>query len=389
MRIEALPVETLQPLVNSDLEIIIENQLYQFTRIGQFQVNMDVIDAYLELFQDNLDNIYYNAAFIAMPNEIPFGNDQYEVITGIIRDEGAIGDDILNLNKIIYLQEINGGMPDFGGGGAPGINGVPDYYVTKQGGANFNDNFGIVFNDWAKRRLVFKTRKTNIDLNWFGFHKIDIKAKVQREKKFLWITYWGPSYADELITGFDNMSLETDYVMPHPNPYAVPGKPELAGLADFRIGNWTLKTLHVNLSISALNYSLTNSEVATYLDNGFNQLAGNVYTNLFKLFENKILNQIDRSYASRWAEYTEVMNSLDNQYKLKWVVGKGEKPQGYSHANTWLFDSNIGLTYKVNGGVPGGYPAAYHYNYTMKAGSFYGRARVGNIWHGIRVIIKN
>lgn len=177
--------------------------------------------------------------------------------------------------------------------------------------------------------------------------------------------------------------------MPHPNPYAVPGKPELAGLADFRIGNWTLKTLHVNLSISALNYSLTNSEVATYLDNGFNQLAGNVYTNLFKLFENKILNQIDRSYASRWAEYTKVMNSLDNQYKLKWVVGKGEKPQGYSHANTWLFDSNIGLTYKVNGAVPGGYPAAYHYNYTMKAGSFYGRARVGNIWHGIRVIIKN
>lgn len=376
MKMEALPNETLQEIVNEDLDVIIENQLYQFTRIGQFQVNMDVIDAYLELFQDNLDNLFYNPNFLAMPNETPLGNNQYEVITGVIRDEGAIGDDILNLNKIIYLQEIKGGMPDFGGGGAPGINGVPDYYVNFTKPDFNNDNLAIIFNDWAKRRLNFKTRK------------IEMKAKIQREKNFLWITYWGPSYADELITGFDNMSLETDYIMPHPNSYAVPSKPEVAGFADFKLGNHLLRALHINISVSALQYSLTNSEVATYLDNEFNHLAGNVYTNLFNLFENKILNQIDRSYSTRWAEYTKVMNNLDNQYRLKWQIGKGEKTQGYSHENTWILDQNIGVTYKVNGGVPGGYPAQYNYRYEMKAGSFYARARVGTIWHGIRVIIQ-
>ncbi|PZX60659.1 hypothetical protein [Hydrotalea sandarakina] len=385
MKMEALPNETLQQIVNEDLDVIIENQLYQFTRIGQFQVNMDVIDAYLELFQDNVDNLFYNPNFLAIPNETPLGNNQYEVITGVIRDEAALGDDILNLNKIIYLQEINGGMPDFGGGGAPGINGVPDYYVNFIKPDFNNDNLAIIFNDWDKRRLNFKTRK----IEFLGiYNKIEMKAKIQREKKFLWITYWGASYADELFTGFDNMSLETNYIMPHPNSYAVPSKPEVAGFADFKLGNHLLQALHVNISVSALQYSLTNSEVATYLDNGFNHLVGNVYTNLFNQFENKILNQIDRSYSTRWAEYTKVMNNLDNQYRLKWQLGKGEKAQGYSHENTWILDQNIGVTYKVNGGVPGGYPAQYNYKYELKAGSFYARARVGSNWHGIRAIIQ-
>ena len=98
------------------------------------------------------------------------------------------------------------------------------------------------------------------------------------------------------------------------------------------------------------------------------------------------MNSIDPSYSSRYANYTKRINSLDDQYRLKWVIGHSEKPQGYSHENTWRFDWNIGGSYSENGGVSGGYPAKYDYSYDMKGGSFFGRARVGSVWHGIRIV---
>jgi len=388
MRQDALPVETLQPIVNNDLDVIIDNKLYQFTRIGQFQVSMDVIENYLNIFEDNLDNIYYNPNFVSMPNETALGNDQYELSPGIIRDVAAMGDDLIGIQKITYLPEPGGGFRDpIGGstGGSPGTYGVPDYYVNYQKSDFNQDNIAITFNDWAKRRLVFKTRNVSI-LGIFSI--IDMKSKIQREKQFLWMTYWGPSYADELIVGFDNMDLTTNYVFPHPSQVTLPNRPQFGGLADFQIGNFLLKNvLHVNVNLSALNYSLSNNEVTSFIDGQFNSLVGNLYNNLYKQMEDKILNKIDNGFSARWDGYTKSIAKLDEQYKLKVVLGKAEKPQGYSHSNDWTFDWNIGVSFG-SGSVPGGYPAQYSYRYEMKSGSFYTRARVGNIWHGIRIVIK-
>jgi len=379
-----LPVENLATVVNDDMEVIVENTLYQFTRIGLFKVDLTKLDSYATFFDANVDNIYYDSSFVSIPNEVPIGNNEYQVLPGIVRQEDATND--ILANRVQYIED-GGGFLDNGGGG--GGNGSPtpsnNYYVNSTVGESFNKEVGIIFNDWAKRRLLFKTQKTNISLFGWGFHKIDIKAKIQREKKFLWFTYWGPSFADEIIVGCDNMDLETDYIFPHPQQFSTMYRPTFEGLANFTIGNHVLQTMNIKVNLSALNYSLTNTEVSSYINSAFNSVVGNVYNDAFKLMETKIINSIDASYLSTYANYTKKINRLNEDNRLKWVIGKAEKPEGYSHANEWIFDWNIGGTYQENGGI-GGYPLQYHYNYSMKAGSFFRRARVGNIWHGIRIV---
>jgi hypothetical protein len=49
-----------------------------------------------------------------------------------------------------------------------------DYYVNSTVGETFRTQVAIFFNDWAKRRLLFKTQKRNIDLFGWGFHIIAI-----------------------------------------------------------------------------------------------------------------------------------------------------------------------------------------------------------------------
>ncbi|MBC7423439.1 MAG: hypothetical protein H7334_08320 [Ferruginibacter sp.] len=80
------------------------------------------------------------------------------------------------------------------------------------------------------------------------------------------------------------------------------------------------------------------------------------------------------------------INTLKDDHKLKWAIGKAKKIQGYSNDNTWRFDWNVGGTIVSQGGGVGGYPSKYNYKYDMKGGSFFGRARVGSVWHGIRIV---
>jgi uncharacterized protein (UPF0297 family) len=386
MDVTLLPEESLACLLNTDLQVIVSDTLYTFTRIGLFKVNFKDVSDFANIRVTNQDNILYNPHFNSISTETPIGNNQYLVQDGIVRQSDATN----NLfQRIDYIDDrggySGGGYGGSGGVGSPG-NLIPDYYVnsTVQGG--FQKEVGVVFNDWAKRRLVFKLQNVDISIFGWGFHKIDIKAKVQREKRFLWFTYWGESFADELIVGCDNMNLQTDYIFPHPQDFSVLTRPSFEGLADYQIGNWVVNTVGIKVNLSALGFSLNNSQVSSFLNNQFNSVIGNTYNNIFKVIENNLLNSIDPNYLSRYANYTKRVNSLDAQYKLKWIIGYAEKPQGYSHENTWTFDWNIGGGFSTNGGVTGGYPAKYDYSYEMKGGSFFGRARVGNVWHGIRVV---
>jgi hypothetical protein len=45
------------------------------------------------------------------------------------------------------------------------------------------------------------------------------------------------------------------------------------------------------------------------------------------------LNCIDPTYLSSYANYTKKVNALAEANRLRWRMGKVEKPQGYSHEN--------------------------------------------------------
>lgn len=383
MKEYALPDEVFPNLVNPDLELIVGDTLYQFTRIGLFKSELTYLSDYVSFFQSYKDQIFFDSNYVKVQGETTLSNGEYLVQTGITRSEEST-DDIFG--RALYIDDGGGCTSGCGGGGGgtPGSSG--DYYVNSTVDSTFNKEVGIVFNDWAKRRLVFKTQKINFSISGFGFHKIDIKAKVQREKRFAWFTYWGPSYADEIVVGCDNMNLETDYIFPHPQQFSTIYRPSFEGFADFEIGNWVVHTLNLKVNLTALGYNLNNAEIANFTNGAFNSVVGGIYQNIWKNIETKLITSIDASYLTSYASYTKKINSLNDANKLKWVIGYTEKPQGYSHENTWRFDWNIGGSWNSGGTNPDGYPAQYHYNYSMKAGSFFGRARVGNVWHGIRIV---
>lgn len=183
------------------------------------------------------------------------------------------------------------------------------------------------------------------------------------------------------------MALETNYIFPHPQTFNTISRPTFEGLADFEVGNWVVHTLNLKVNYFALRYTLNNDEIKSMINGNFNSFVGKQYNNAFKIIENKIINSLDPSYLSTYAQYTAKVNQLNDDNRLKWVIGKAEKPQGYSHENTWNFDWNAGGTWTTGGGPAApGYPAQYHYKYDMKSGSFFCRARVGNKWHGIRIV---
>ena len=403
MKSFALPEENLASVVNTDMQVIVSDTLYHFTRMGLFKVLLANVSDYVAFYEANKNNIFFDSNYVKVPNETSLGNGDYLVETDIIRSD-SVTNDLLN-QRMAYIDD-GGGYDGGGGGGGSGGGGspgggtggggtIPDYYVNSTVDNGFNKEIGIVFNDWAKRRLTFQTRKINWSLGGFGYHQIGVKAKIQREKSFLWFTYWGPSYAEEIVTGFDNCFIQTDFVYPYINHYTSPASPTFEGLANFQLGDVVLNTFNIRVNLTALHHLnnnlpiLDNAQIASWIDKQLNTVVGNAYNNLYKQIETNIINSIDPSYITNYANATKRIAELTDaaSHKLQYVLGKGERPRGYSHTNSWLFDYNLAGQYTVNGGV-GGYPLQYQYNYTMQKGSFFGRARVGNIWHGIRIVCQ-
>ncbi|RKH05034.1 hypothetical protein [Corallococcus carmarthensis] len=257
-------------------------------------------------------------------------------------------------------------------------------------GSNFKRSENIPF---GNRRFVFKAKSPGFQLNIgdyeVGFHTIGIKGKLQRRKRFLGIGYWGPSYADEIVVGMDNMKLDTDYIVPYPQNYNTLARPKFNTLADYKIGNWLVKTANISVNIKVPYYPITTQDIASWTNGGINSLIGNAYTNIWKGIETHVMDAIDPTFKTRYEAYSKMVTNLDDANRLRWVMGAGEKPQCYSHQNTWRFDANAGFRYAKNGGVagpPGTPPAKVNYKYSMKAGSFYGRARLGGSWYGIRLV---
>lgn len=376
-----LPDPALAGILNPDLQVVVDNTLFQLTRIGVFRVDLNNIQNFTDVMTANINSITYDPGFLSVPGETPIGGGEYQVAPGVVRVTG-----LLDIFRAVPYVDDNGGYTGSAPGGAPG-GGVPDYYVNVAlNSSSFNKEVAIGFNDFTKRRLVFDCNQTDIPLFFFSFHTIGTSGKIQREKKFLWFTYWGESYADELHVGCDNMYLETDYIFPHPQQFSVMQRPEVASWANFEIGNHLLQVMHINVNLSALGFSLTNSQISSFIDGQFNSLVGGVYTNIFEDIEKRVLNSIDPSYISTYANYTKRLNALKNDYKLKWVMGKTEKLGVYASSNTWDIDTNFGGTYSYGGVPPGGYPAQYNYRYDMKGGSFFVRAKTYGVWRGIRVV---
>ena len=374
-KINLVDDEDMQSLLNEDLQVIVGGKLYQETRIGTFVVDNNKIAQFLIFFETQKNSILFNFKYISTPNEIPISKDKFQVMEGVVRN--------ISTNRMeSFVKNIPGDRPaplpiDGGSGGGGGTTPPPCsvilptnfLYENHTVNTGFSSENTIFFDD---RCYTFKTQ----NINFLGLvHQVDIKGKLQRKKSFLGISYWGPSYADENIVGCDNMDLETDYIFPYPQTYNTLSRPNFTGVANFSIGNNTLATVGIDINIKAIGYSLTNSQVTSFINHQYNKIVGNVYENAYTYIENNIIGSIDPSYITQYQNYTKMIKSLDDQHRLKWIIGKTERYQDYSHENHWTFDWHVG------------FGSGNSVNYTMKAGSFYGRIRVGCNWYGIRTVV--
>jgi hypothetical protein len=266
----------------------------------------------------------------------------------------------------------------------------PINYANFSLGSSFSDKESVSF---GNKRFVFKARSPGFRLSIgnfeIGFHTIYIKGKLQRRKRFLGISYWGPSTADEIVVGVENMKLDTDYIVPVPQMYNTLAQPKFQNLAKYKLGSKLIDVANISFNANLPFFPITQNNLAAWANSAINSLIGSIYTNIWQGIENNIMDAIDPSFRTRYAAYTKRVDAINDQNKLRWVIGAALKPECNVHKNNWTFDTNFGIKFTQNGGVagpPGTPPAQVNYKYSMKAGAFYGRTRVGSSWYGIRMV---
>lgn len=92
-----------------------------------------------------------------------------------------------------------------------------------------------------------------------------------------------------------------------------------------------------------------------------------------KIFSALVGKDANSGEKERYSKYTTRLNSLVDKSKYRITFGYTEKKEGYSHSNNWQMDANGGLTVKIGQSTS---VSGNAYGYTMKAGSFFGKARI-------------
>lgn len=248
----------------------------------------------------------------------------------------------------------------------------PTNYEVHTVGTSFNKEVVRTASDnnW---RFIFKTRK----LNLFLYRNVSIKGKAQRRKK-VWpfrIKYWGPADADEIVVGCDNMDLHTNFVA-IPHTFGQGPRPNFKGLAKFKLGSMLINHLDIDFRIDlAAGKTITHAHAASLANSQFNSVIGGVYQNIWAQIEQQIVGAISPQYLRDYANHTKRVNTFNEQNHLRFALGKVEKYRGASHKNDWVFDWNVKI-----GSAP--------YQYDMRAGSFFARARKGCNWYAVRVVVQ-
>jgi len=393
--------EEVEHILNEDLQIMIGDKFYEMTRLGVIEVDTPKLQEFVSLMQTNEQALTYDKLFTAFPNETLLTSDPksetYQIQDGIVREK----------EKPIYLMQADDGFFDNGSGGGsgggggssdPGFGGgypegnellpAPEPMETYTTGTDFDYE---VHKRVGNRRFKFQCYNHNY---FFGAYKtIGIKGKLQRLREFWIFSWWGESFADEITVGIENMDLRTTSLYPAPQNFNTLARPNWDGISRYTLGNFDFDVINfkVNLSASFMGYTynLTTQTINTFANGEFNKYVGGQFDNLFRNAVNDVASSFDPTFIQRYKDYAANVESLDWQNRLQFGVGYIRKHQGYSHINRWVFDWNVGGTVKLNlqtGSVISG--STQTYDYKMKHGSFFGKARLGNYWWKYRIVVS-
>ena len=367
-----VPDDVFQQFLNADLQIMVGSALYQITPLGTFEVQLYNIDYFSSWTAINSINIWTNPGFV-IPGESSIGGGLYQVSDGIVRQD--IDDPyILGIQNTVYptliLDPPTAG-PEPSGPSIPMTLAIADGRGEGTGVVDMPDN----------RRFRFRSCN-NYYIIWSS---VGIEGKVQRFRRFLWMSYWGQSFADEIIVGIDNLDLKTNYVIPTPETMAAMQMafPKFKGLKKFKLGNHVADYMAFALGGGGLYlppWNFSEEKVSKFFSGQINSFLANQVTDLMKDFVPAMIDQyVDPTYKDRYKNepiYFSSYKQITDQTQLRFTAAQVYRKQGYSDENNWRFDWNIMLS--LNGETA--------YKYEMKTCNFIGKARIGNNWAGVRVV---
>lgn len=368
-----VPDDVFQQFLNQDLQIMVGSALYQVTPLGTFEVQLYNIDYFAGWIATNSISIWTNPNYI-IPGETSLGDGLYQVYNGIVRqdidDLSTIATQNAVPRPIITLEPPTAGPNPSG----------PEIPMTLVIADEEGEGKGIVGVP-GNRRFIFQSYNNN-HIIW---RSVGIKGKIQRLRRVLWMSYWGQSFADELIVGVDNLDLSTDYFIPTPENMAAMQMafPKFKGFKKFKLGNYITDYMAFALGEGGLflpPFRIPQESISKFFSGNLNTTLTNGVNNIMKDIVPAMIDQyVDPSYKDRYKNepvyFTSYKRILD-QTKLRLTAAQVYKKQGYSDNNNWRFDWNIMISNSGEG----------PYSYDIKSGNFIGKARIGNNWFGIRVV---
>lgn len=370
-----VPDDVFQQFLNQDLQIMVGSALYQVTPLGTFEVQLYNIDYFSGWIATNYISIWTNPGFTIL-GETSIGGGLYQVYDGIVRQ------DIDDLSTIA-TQPQNAGTqtivldPPTSGPNPSG----PEIPMTLAIANNRGEGTGIVGIP-GNRRFKFHSYNNR----YIIWNSVGIEGKVQRLRTVLWMSYWGQSFADEIIIGADNLDLETSSFIPTPETMAAMQMafPKFKGFKKFKLGNHVANYLAFGLD-KVLFFlppgTLSYNQYYQYINGLINSpLTTSVVNNRMKEFVPTLIDQyVDPTYKDRYKNepvYITSFKEIQNQTSIRFTAAQVYKKQGYSDNNNWRFDWNIMIS--TVGELP--------YTYKFNSGNFIGKARIGDSWFGIRVV---
>lgn len=397
----------LGALLNEDREIIVADSLYKFTETGMY---FCLIKDKQKLY-NYLNSLTITQKRSTITNRVAPCNQEALKQTAKITIADPVTEVIDGINRFLPEPVCNT-SPNYPSPPVAVLPPAPSPRLVKQNlpittienQGFFEQIFGTREVDIQDYGDGHRVKVTFWNQNFYLFSSIGCSARFQKREKFLGVSWWEKSYADQIELGINNITYEYKFNVPQYNNsiYATQGDVfySYKGLNYNQFGVLIPK-LPDNPGFPFSTYYENSVEIYIYkmgfeIDYNLSTTAGN------KLFDDGIkamVNLLPFSSPTK-SDLSKAINDGSLQYKILKAVPFDNKvtlstmgtkwTNNDDNAITQYFDFNFLLTWKssynnvgnyltgLNGGTP----------YVVKSVDLYGAALHNGQWKGIR-FVKN
>lgn len=393
MKAEELLVDpVLEEIMDTTLRVQVSDRLYKITKYGTFSVPVDsslYLSSVIENFDTTLVKNCTDGSVLKLPYGITYSNT-------FCKDSSVDYD----LEPVVASR---------GGGGIESIANLHAGYNTKDYAWKNHSVWQKVW-DWARGKDV--CRENNFDkkhrvqmevfnVNYQFYASAGVKVKMQRRKKFLFVSYWVGEKADKIAVGFN--SLTGSLKMTNPTSFSAisPTNSSYWGkfqstingmMTDFIIGNcpglpvvknWVNgTTLLVLPKVSLVNGKIHTPQISilnSLYDASLKSVEGaltSINNKYFSEIHKKVYPKDPRVAYMVWGE-SEYSFDKSKPYLM------GVQEYNATDGKTVRFDQSFGFSY-VGGGIKGFLPTEFKISEIDAFGAAYYKGQ----WRGLRIVGK-